>query len=325
MNYLIIFLVLSALSFIYLKLADKFNIIDKPNHRSSHTVPTIRGGGILFYFGILIYFLLFGFKYPYFVIGVTLISIISFIDDIISLKILVRLPFQFLAIALSLYQVEIILDSGISFESFLVAFPLLFVGVAFINGYNFMDGINGITGFYSIVSLISLFAINHYENLIDSELLASVFISILVFGFYNFRKKARMFAGDIGSISMAVLIFFVAALLIYKTKAPVILLLVAVYSVDTILTMIHRKRIGEKLTEPHRKHIYQEMVHTLKMSHLSVSAIYGVLQLVINTVAFFTYKLGFVYQVIILLSVTASVIGLYLVGFNKIKKMKSSQ
>lgn len=313
MNYLVVFLILTVLSFFYLKMADKFNIIDKPNHRSSHTIPTIRGGGILFYLGCLIFFIWSGFQYPYFFIGVSLVALISFMDDILTLSSSVRLPFQFLAVGLSFYEIGMIPEMG------LWILPFFILGVGLINEYNFMDGINGITGFYSIVTLGGLFIINEEIQVVNKDLLLYVLMSVIVFGFYNFRKKARMFAGDIGSISMAVLICFVGASIIYKTHSPIILLLISVYSVDAILTVIYRKSIGEKLTEPHRKHIYQKMVHTAKMPHLTVSIIYALLQMVINVIVLYTYKLDLTIQFATLVVVILFLIFLYVLMFKRLE------
>lgn len=313
MNYLVVFLILTVLSFFYLKMADKFNIIDKPNHRSSHTIPTIRGGGILFYLGCLIFFIWSEFQYPYFFIGVSLVALISFMDDILTLSSSVRLPFQFLAVGLSFYEIGMIPEMG------LWILPFFILGVGLINEYNFMDGINGITGFYSIVTLGGLFIINEEIQVVNKDLLLYVLMSVIVFGFYNFRKKARMFAGDIGSISMAVLICFVGASIIYKTHSPIILLLISVYSVDAILTVIYRKSIGEKLTEPHRKHIYQKMVHTAKMPHLTVSIIYALLQMVINVIVLYTYKLDLTIQFATLVVVILFLIFLYVLMFKRLE------
>ncbi|MCH2033325.1 MAG: glycosyltransferase family 4 protein [Tenacibaculum sp.] len=313
MNYLVVFLILTVLSFFYLKIADKFNIVDKPNHRSSHTIPTIRGGGILFYLGCLIFFISSGFQYPYFFIGVSLVALISFIDDILTLSSSVRLPFQFLAVGLSFYEIGMIPETG------LWILPFFILGVGLINEYNFMDGINGITGFYSLVTLGGLFIINEEIQVVNKDLLLYVLMSVIVFGFYNFRKKARMFAGDIGSISMAVLICFVGASIIYKTHSPIILLLISVYSVDAILTVIYRKSIGEKLTEPHRKHIYQKLVHTAKMPHLNVSIIYALLQMVINVIVLYTYKLDLTIQFTTLVVVILFLIFLYVLMFKRLE------
>lgn len=314
MSYIVFLLVLIVLSVVYIKLADNFNIIDKPNHRSSHTIPTIRGGGILFYLGILIFFLTSGFKYPYFVVGLSLIAIVSFIDDILTLSSTIRLPFQFLAIGLCLYQF------GFSINDFILIVPILIFGVGFINIYNFMDGINGITGLYSIVVLLGMYLINYHENIVNNDLIIIPFLSLLVFGFYNFRKKARMFAGDIGSITLAVLIFFIGVFLIKKLNAPIIILLVAVYGADAILTIGYRKSIGESLMQPHRHHIYQKLVHALNFPHLKVSVIYAVLQLVLDIIVLFSYKLSIIYQYVIIVLVSIVLASLYFYVFNLVKK-----
>ncbi|CAL2088318.1 UDP-N-acetylmuramyl pentapeptide phosphotransferase/UDP-N-acetylglucosamine-1-phosphate transferase [Tenacibaculum sp. 190524A02b] len=317
MNYLIVFLVLAVLSVVYIKLADKLNIIDKPNHRSSHTTPTIRGGGILFYFAILIYFFSTSYNFPYLILGVSLIAIVSFIDDIITLSSSVRLPFQFLAIFLCMYQLELI------HNNFVLLIPILIFGVGFINIYNFMDGINGITGLYSIIVLLGMYTINLKEDILDIELIIYPVLSLIVFGFYNFRKKARMFAGDIGSISIAVLIFFIGILLIKELKSPIIILLVAVYGADSILTIIYRKSIGERLTQPHRHHIYQKLVDKLKVSHLKVSLIYSILQFFINIIVFLNYKKDMVFQLSIILIISITLSTIYWNVFRKVERKHS--
>lgn len=315
-NYLVVFISLIVLSIIYIKLADKFNIIDKPNHRSSHTSPTIRGGGIIFLLAILIYFITSGFNYSYFVIGVSLIAIISFVDDIMTLSSNFRLPFQFLAIVLCLFQL------GFGLNNFLILIPLLIIGVGFINIYNFMDGINGITGFYSIVVLLGLFFINLKEDLIDNHLIIYTLLSLIIFGFYNFRKKARMFAGDIGSISVAVLLFFLGTYFIKETKSPILILLVLTYATDAILTIGYRKSVGEKISEPHRKHIYQKLVHIAEFSHLQVAGLYAILQAVICIIVYFGYELSITYQLIIILANIIVFVLLYVYLFRMLEKKK---
>jgi hypothetical protein len=80
--YLFAFILLFALMLVYFRIADRFNIIDKPNDRSSHRHITLRGGGVVFYFGVLLWFLWSGFVYPWFFAGLTLIALISFTDDV---------------------------------------------------------------------------------------------------------------------------------------------------------------------------------------------------------------------------------------------------
>ena len=144
---------------LYFKLADKYNIIDKPNERSSHSVITIRGGGVLFPISILFWSIIEGVFNP-FIIGLLCISTISFIDDCKPLSNKIRLSIHFLSIGLLLYQL------GFS-EYSLIAWGLglLFIG-GWINAFNFMDGINGITVLYSLSILVICDYLNTQVNFI---------------------------------------------------------------------------------------------------------------------------------------------------------------
>ena len=84
MYYWMVLVLLFLAELFYFRIADKCNIIDKPNERSSHTKVTLRGGGIIFYFGAFAYFLTSGFEYPWFLLALTLVTFISFVDDIKS-------------------------------------------------------------------------------------------------------------------------------------------------------------------------------------------------------------------------------------------------
>ncbi|MFC2110140.1 UDP-GlcNAc--UDP-phosphate GlcNAc-1-phosphate transferase [Bacteroidota bacterium] len=318
-NYLLITFFLILASVIYLKLADKFNIIDKPNNRSSHTVPTIRGGGILFLVALWLFFFMSNYQFPYLVLGASLIGGISFIDDLKTLTAKLRLPFQFLAIFLITYQV--------GFENFPVwlIILILILGVGLLNGYNFMDGINGITGLYSLSVLIGMYWINTMEHILNPDLLIYLILSLVVFGFYNFRKKARFFAGDIGSITIAVVVFFLGLMLLTELKAPVLLLFVLVFAGDASLTLVYRKIIGEHITEPHRNHIYQKLVDIYKLNHLAVALGYGLLQGFVNVLIINTYTLSLSMQYYILTGVIFVFIILYLVFFYGLKKIKSKK
>ena len=120
--YLIIFIILAIASFVYLKLAVKFKIIDKPNERSSHKKITVRGGGIIFPIATLLFFFLNDFQYPFFVLGVFFIAIVSFLDDIYTLSSKIRFPFQFLAVYLILCEV------GLPFDPTYIYVLYLFTG-----------------------------------------------------------------------------------------------------------------------------------------------------------------------------------------------------
>ena len=81
-TYILIFLLLLAAELIYFRIADKYNIIDKPNERSSHLTIVLRGGGIIFLIGAWMWSAFFGFSYPWFLAGLTLVAGVSFVDDI---------------------------------------------------------------------------------------------------------------------------------------------------------------------------------------------------------------------------------------------------
>jgi UDP-GlcNAc:undecaprenyl-phosphate GlcNAc-1-phosphate transferase len=312
--YILVSIILAVLSFVYLKLAVKFKIIDKPNERSSHTKITVRGGGIIFPIAMLLFFFLNDYQYPYLLCGVIAISIVSFLDDIYSLSSKIRFPFQLMAVYLILYEV------GLPFAPMYLFVFYLVIGIGIVNTFNFMDGINGLTGFYSLAVISGLYLINMNEQIINSELLTYVFISIIVFGFYNFRRKALFFAGDIGSISIGMLIFFIGFYLTYRLKSPLILLLITVYGADAGCTLLYRKFFTkESVLEPHRHHIYQKFVDVKKTPHLKVSIFYAGIQLVVNGIVYKTYRLDLQMQFLVLAILAAIFIVFYMYLFKKLK------
>ena len=276
MYYLIILVLLFLAELFYFKVADKYNIIDKPNERSSHTRITLRGGGVIFYFGALVYFLTSGFEYPWFMLALTFVAIISFIDDIRSTSQKLRLVFHFSAMALMFYQWGLF---SLSWWWIIIA---LIICIGIINAYNFMDGINGITGGYSLVVLLSLAYINEEVTpFVEQDLIYTVIMSVLVFCFFNFRKNARCFAGDVGSVSIAFILLFLLGKLIIQTGDFSWIILLSVYGVDSVLTIFHRLMLHENIGLPHRKHLYQLMANELRIPHVAVSVIYMVLQFLI--------------------------------------------
>ena len=276
-TYIIIFVILILLELVYFRIADKFNIIDKPNLRSSHTCITLRGGGILFLFGAWIYCGFFGLQYPWFMIGLTLIAGISFVDDVHSIKNSIRLVVHFVSMFLLFYQVGILLP-----EYWYIVAVAMVVCVGIINAYNFMDGINGITGGYSLAVIIPLIVVNSYDTFIDNNLLIVLSLSLLVFCFFNFRNRAKCFEGDVGSVGIAFIILFALGSLMYKSFDISYIVFLAVYGVDSVLTIVHRIMQHEHLGEAHRKHAYQIMANELKIPHTVVSTLYTILQATIS-------------------------------------------
>ena len=299
MYYIIVLVLLFVAELFYFKIADKFNIIDKPNERSSHSRITLRGGGIIFYFGALAYFLSNQWEYPWFMLALTLITFISFVDDIRSTSQGLRLVFHFAAMVLMFYQWGLF---SLSWWWIIIA---LIVCTGIINAYNFMDGINGITGGYSLVILSALAYINaEIATFVEPALINTVLCSVLVFCFFNFRKKAKCFAGDVGSVSIAFILLFLIGKLIIKTEDFSWIILLSVYGVDSVLTIIHRLMLHENIGLPHRKHMYQLMANELKIPHVGVSLIYmGAQALVIlGYFCFVRYGYWYLLGIIVLLS-----------------------
>ena len=291
-KYVAIAILLLIAELVYFNVADHFNIIDKPNERSSHTKIVLRGGGIIFLIGVWVWSAFFGFHYPWFLAAVTLAAGVSFVDDIHSLPDSVRLVIQFIAMGLMFYQLDMIHPS-----LWWAVILALIVCVGATNIYNFMDGINGITAGYSLAVLVPLLLANEMLDQVGHDVVGFVetsfivveILSVLVFGYFNFRpkNKARCFAGDVGSVGIAFILLFMIGCLVMKTGDITWLVFLIVYGVDGCCTIVHRIMLHENLGEAHRKHAYQIMANELGMSHVVVSLIYMAVQLVISLVMVF--------------------------------------
>jgi len=313
MNYILLFVALFAILTSYLFLAKKLNITDKPNTRSSHSQITVRGGGIIFPIGALAWFLWSGFQYPMFFLGLSIISIVSFCDDIFQLSSRIRLVLQLGSVILLFSEI------GFGLFPYWVWIIAIIISAGILNTFNFMDGINGITASYSISVLIGLWIVNNFQiEFISNEFIYFTSMSVVVFSLFNFRIKAKCFAGDVGSISIAFIVVFMLSLLIMKTGNPIYLLFLSIYGVDSILTIGYRIWLKENIFEAHRKHVYQLLANELRLPHLLISTIYSSLQLLIcftvyksvkNCLAASTYLLiGFcILSVLVLLFVTARI------------------
>ena len=288
-TYLIITMLLIAVELVYFRIADKCNIIDKPNERSSHTRIVLRGGGIIFTIGLWIWSVFYGFQYPWMLAGVTLAAGVSFVDDIHSLPDSLRLVVQFVSMFLVFQEIGLLTveEGGGWIVQGLIVLAALIVSVGATNIYNFMDGINGITGGYSLAMLIPLYLLNRKYEFVDESLLVVVMLAVLVFCLFNFRTKAKCFAGDVGSIGIALILIFCVGRLMMVTGDIAWIVLILIYGVDGCLTICHRIMLHENLGQAHRKHAYQLMANELKIPHVVVSTIYMVLQLVVSLVAIY--------------------------------------
>lgn len=315
--YLIVFVLLLIAELFYFRIADRFNIIDKPNERSSHNYITIRGGGIIWWVAALLYLLFhFSTNSLWFFAGITLIAGVSFWDDVNGLGQKVRLLFHLLAMSCAFYLVGIF--GAYPWWAIVIGY-IVFIGI--VNAYNFMDGINGITGLYSIAVLASLQYVNlTYGEFVNADLIWYPMIASVVFLFFNFRKRARCFAGDVGSVSIAFWIVTLLLILIIKTENLIWLGFLLVYGVDTIMTILHRIYLKQNIMEAHRLHFYQILTNEKKVPHRLVSLIYFVVQLICSALLIELFPvMGWGIFVILLLIL----MGLYMIKFPMMNPKKS--
>ena len=289
-TYLIIAIVLLVAELLYFKIADHFNIIDKPNERSSHSTIVLRGGGIIFTLSVIAWaVMMIGqgndiSSYIPFLVGLLMVAGVSFWDDVHSLPDSLRMVVQVIAFMLMFWSL------GLMQWSMWWIIPIaLFFCVGATNIINFMDGINGITEAYALAMLIPIMLLNRDMAFIEESYLIVAIIGLLVFSIFNFRPKgkAKCFAGDVGSIAIAFIILFALGKLMLATEDITYGIFYLLYGIDGSMTIFHRIMLHENLGQAHRKHAFQLMSNELKMGHVTVSLIYMVLQLVVS--------LGFIY------------------------------
>lgn len=290
MEYFIVAVLLLILMLAYFQIAEKYNIIDKPNHRSAHTEITLRGGGVIFpiaYLFFMVHEIFFKQngslnhaepKYWIFGAGLLIICTISFIDDLMDLSRKLRIIFHFISVTFLLVFLNAF--SVLPVWSIPI-FYILIIGI--LNAYNFMDGINGIAGLYSLVILLSLLYVNQYlTDFVHPDFIIFPVLGCVVFLFFNFRKRAKCFMGDIGSMGIAFWVISLIGLLIIKTGEAKWILFLTVYGVEVIFTILERLQLKENIFEAHRRHLYQLLANEKKVSHLVVSFFYAITQVVLN-------------------------------------------
>ena len=274
--YLTIAFVLFTTLLVYLRLARKYSLFDTPNERSSHSHITIRGGGVIFLIGVILYLFFSGGQYLTIMLGALTLGFISFIDDVKNLSAKLRLALHFIVILVMLH------DLGLLYFNWILPFVLFFV-LWLMNAYNFMDGINGITFMNTLSHLIALSFAAWLTGFVDLNLLVLLIIANLVFGFFNFRKRAICFLGDVGSIPLGFLLISFTFLLIMFTKSLDPLVFFALYMIDSGWTIAQRILNKENILKPHRKHLYQILANEYGIGHLTVSSTYFVIQMLINS------------------------------------------
>lgn len=304
LTYSVIAVILLIAELAYFRIADKCNIIDKPNERSSHSTIVLRGGGIIFSLSMVVWAILMVVQgnaiaqYLPFLCGLVLICGISFWDDVKSLPDSLRMAVQIISILLMFWSMGLYTAADSWLWTAVIVVVALFFCVGATNFINFMDGINGITAAYALAMLAPIALVNgsrfkvqcsSVPEFIEPSYLVVAIIGVLVFSIFNFRPKgkAKCFAGDVGSIGIAFIILFALGRLMLATRDVTWIVFFLVYGIDGTLTIIHRIMLDENLGQAHRKHAYQLMANELGMSHVVVSLIYMFVQLAVS--------LGFIY------------------------------
>jgi len=175
MSYIIFSVTIFACLMIYFRIARACNIIDKPNQRSSHIEPTIRGGGVIFFVAIFIWFLGNSFQWPWMMLGISLVAIINFLDDINEQPAILRFLVHLVGVLMVFFHLVGVLmvffQVGVFTWSFFLIMIALIVCIGALSAFNFMDGINGITGLYALVNLTSFYIVQQTIPFSNAQLL----------------------------------------------------------------------------------------------------------------------------------------------------------
>jgi UDP-N-acetylmuramyl pentapeptide phosphotransferase/UDP-N-acetylglucosamine-1-phosphate transferase len=262
----------------------KRKLLDIPNERSSHFLPTPKGGGVAiivsWYLGIsILYFLNF---IPenlfYSLLSGLLLAIISFIDDIVDLKPYIRLIAQVITASIALAFLDglasiVIYKFEISFRIFLLPFTVVGM-VWFINLYNFLDGIDGYASLEAITIAFAVF-------IFTGNIVCLIFM-VCVLGFLSWNwPKARIFMGDVGSTQLGFILIVLGIYFHNQGELSIIhwLMLSSLFWFDATITLFRRWKNKEKLSLAHRKHVYQRAVQS-GLSHqktVLISLVFNIL------------------------------------------------
>lgn len=251
-------------------------VIDKPNSRSSHSTPVIRGGGIAFLITITAW-LAFrpgpGNERAWLLVAAALgIGAVSFIDDLRPIRAPLRFTVHVFGALLVWFGMNnaagVASTEGFNGSSVLLATGTILWIVGYTNAFNFMDGINGIAAGQAAITGIGMALIAGIEmgRFAELPIVLSAVVAGAALGFlpHNF-PKARMFMGDVGSAPLG---FVLSALVIWLAKSAgwwlliPLVLLHANFVLDTAITLLRRVASGDRWYQAHREHFYQRLVRS---------------------------------------------------------------
>ncbi|WP_345976362.1 glycosyltransferase family 4 protein [Sulfurimonas sp. HSL3-7] len=297
MMYALLIFTTSALGTLAIRFfSNKKELLDHPNERSSHTMPTPKGGGLaimIAFYGAIIYLYLQTLIDPklfFALLSALPVILISLVDDIYPLSAKIRLGVQLLSAATVLYVlggVDTFNLATFTLSGIWLNVIALFGIVWMTNLYNFLDGIDGYAGSEALFAGLSAYL------LFGSE--AALFVAVAAAGFLVFNwHRASIFMGDVGSAPLG---FIFAVLMLYDAASPHFLgwiMLLSLFWFDATLTLCRRAKRGEKLSQAHKKHAYQRL-NQAGFSHAKVVLLAMGVNLSIFTALFFTPTTGYLY------------------------------
>lgn len=306
-------------SFVVSKIGQKVALIDNPNERSSHSLPTPRGGGV----GIWVSFMLVGIffvKDIFFTIAIGIVGLIGFLEDIFNIPSKLRLFIQFVISTLAVWLISGFSGSMLGLAIFL-SWIVFIAGTA--NFYNFMDGINGIAGLTGIVAFGLVAYFSFY--IADDNNITTLSIALMsaCFGFLPFNfPKAKVFMGDVGSVFLG----FVFGSFVVKLSSDLdiflcLVMFLCTFYADAIITIYYRWKNGENLMQAHRSHLYQYMSNELQLPHWKVSIGYAVVQLIFGLLAIWAYNKNIIWQTLIIVIFGV----LFIIIYDKVEKCNFSK
>ncbi|WP_341751490.1 MULTISPECIES: UDP-phosphate alpha-N-acetylglucosaminyltransferase [unclassified Candidatus Tisiphia] len=316
--FLLSFIATSFLTWLLISSLPSFGVVDIPNPRRVHSRITPRGGGLAIVIVVIIALI----AYEYFstktlinsikiVPLLLIISSISFLDDLISIPIFVRLIFHIICstIAIFLFLFPVVL-----FHHELplyIDFMLSIIGlIVFLNIYNFLDGIDGISGAESIHLSITILILCYLKSDIIININFIIVLNIIILacsiGFLIFNwHPAKIFLGDVGSISLG----FLLGLCLLLISASSVHLFVAssiaslYYLADGGLTILIRLVNKEKIWQPHLKHFFQKAVRNGKSHKEVVSRIIicNILLMVLSIISLYFPLLSIIFAILVVM------------------------
>lgn len=320
MIYFLVILLLLVFELLYLRLASRKDSLIVPfweeTSNDQRDFITIRGGGIVFWFASLLLLIFIPNVFnTWFFAAITLIAVVSMVDDVKQVSVWVQLLFHIIAVSIAFYIAELYVV--VTWWNLLFAY-ILYMGITY--SFKLMDDVNGMTGLFSVAVLIPLMYVNQYiESFIHIDYLRFPVIAAFIFLVFNLRKRAATTAGTVGSMSIGFWVSFLLLMLIIESGSIVWLSFVLVYLVDVLLTTVQKIYQRRAFFGPEKLHFYQILGNELRIDHRFVSLFYFFLQLICSALVIVLYPSWGVSVFWILLIV---LMGVYALKYRLVKVVK---